>query len=143
MNQDEVVPILNQTVIELTGKPLEMIHMEDYPYHQQVRIAADTQIMLSPHGGGVANCIWMAPGAVVVEFVAPVGKTLPGMYHTMCGNSGVQHFSFLADPDPADATITDNARLFSNLIMPPGRLVENFKKGLALYRSAVQKQQQR
>lgn len=136
MNEAEVFPVLNQTMFDLVGKPVRKVFMEELTYKEQVQLASTTHLLFSPHGGGVANCIWMPAGAVVVEFVAPVGKTLPGMYHTMCGNSGVQHFHFLADPDPNDSTIKDNPRLFSNLVMPVGRMIENAKKGLSKYQAA-------
>lgn len=136
VNEAEVFPVLNRTMFELVGKPVRKVFMEELSYKEQVHLASTTHLLFSPHGGGVANCIWMPPGAVVVEFVAPVGKTLPGMYHSMCGNSGVQHFHFLADPDPRDATIKDNPRLFSNLIMPIDRMIENAKKGLSKYQAA-------
>ncbi|CUG61826.1 membrane-associated protein, putative [Bodo saltans] len=136
INEADVYPVLNRTMFELVGKPVHKVFMEELSYKEQVQLASTTHLLFSPHGGGVANCIWMPPGAVVVEFVAPVGKTLPGMYHTMCGNSGVQHFHFLADADPNDASIKDNARLFSNLIMPVDRMIENAKKGLSKYQAA-------
>lgn len=133
INEAEVYPVLNRTVFDWIGVPVEKVFMEDLSFREQVQLASSTHLMFSPHGGGVANCIWMPPGSVVVEFVAPVGKTLPGMYHTMCSNSGVKHFHFLADGDPRDASIRDNARLFSNLIMPVDRLLQNAKKALELF----------
>ena len=137
MNEPEVIAALNSTILRETGQPLTVVHMEDFSYRTQVRMASETNIIFSPHGGGVANCIWMPRGSVMVEFVAPVGKTLPGMYHSMCGNSGVHHFHFLADADPADAGLKDNPRLFSNMIIPPERMVENAKKALGIYGANV------
>jgi hypothetical protein len=139
MNEGEVLAALNATVLRETGAPLRVVHMEDFSYRDQVALAAGTNIIFSPHGGGVANCIWMTPGSVMVEFVAPVGKTLPGMYHSMCGNSGITHFHFLADPDPADAGLTDNPRLFSNMRIPPERMVENGLKALRIYKENAQR----
>jgi hypothetical protein len=136
INEEEVLPILAAVIANATGKALRKVHMEDLSYKEQIDLAMHSNIMFSPHGGGVANCIWMRRGSVVVEFVAPVGKTLPGMYHRMCSASGVQHFHFLADADPLDANIRVNARLFSNLIMPPQRMVDNALKALKLYREA-------
>ena len=129
-NEAAVVAALNRTVRNATGgrKGLRYVQMETLSYPQQVALAMDTTIMVSPHGGGVANCIWMQKGAVVVEFVAPVGKTLLNMYRAMCGRSGVEQVRFLADADPADAALSDaelnhNRRLFSNMIVPPDRIV--------------------
>jgi len=133
MNEAAMLPALRSFILNSTGSELEVVYMEDKQYLEQVRIAAGANIMFSPHGGGVANCVWMNRGSVMVEFVAPVGRTLPGMYHSMCSRSGVKHFSFLADPDPRDASLTDNPRLFSNMIVPPQRIIENAAKALKLY----------
>eukprot|EP00744_Colponema_vietnamica_P027370 GILI01041034.1.p1 GENE.GILI01041034.1~~GILI01041034.1.p1 ORF type:complete len:488 (-),score=33.38 GILI01041034.1:32-1495(-) len=138
-NEAEVVEALNRTLLDAFPKEangfLRLVHMEDYSFEDQIRMAMKTHIILSPHGGGVTNCIWMREGSVTVEFVAPVGKSLTNMYHTLCGKSGVSHFHFLADPDPADEGVDmkGNARLFSNMVVPPGRAVENLQKALRLY----------
>ncbi len=82
----------------------------------------------------------------MVEFVAPVGKTLLNMYHSMCGKSGVKHISFLSDPDPADAKLSDaqlnnNRRLFSNMVVPVDKIVEHTRKAVELFAAARRKQQ--
>ena len=135
-NEAEMIAALNGTVIKETGGSsyLKKVHMEEMTYRDQVLLATGTDVFFSPHGGGVANCIWMNPGSIMVEFVAPVGKTLPGMYHTMCKNSGVIHFHFLAEPDPQDAfaDLKGNARLFSNMIVPPTVIAQNALKALRM-----------
>ena len=138
-NEAAAVDALNRTLIAETGRALEYVQFETMSYREQVLLAADSQIMFSPHGGGVAQCIWMKPGSVMVEFVAPVGKTLLNMYRAMCGKSKVAHISFLADADPADLVgpKLDNPRLFSNMIVPPERLVIHAKKALAKYAEAA------
>lgn len=144
-NEQAMFAALNATVFEKTGRPLRYVQFETMAYAEQVRLAMHTNIMFSPHGGGVANCIWMRKGSVMVEFVAPVGKTLLNMYHSMCGKSGVKHISFLADPDPADAEMSaaqlnNNARLFSNMVVPPERAVEHAERAIETYRENVRKQ---
>jgi hypothetical protein len=142
-NEAAVIAALNATLIEEIGAVLEYVQFETLSYRDQVALAMRTNIMFSPHGGGVANCIWMAKGSVMVEFVAPVGKTLLNMYRAMCGKSGVSHVSFLAEPDPADAAVQlDNPRLFSNMVVPPERIVENARKALKQYQAAREKRQQ-
>jgi hypothetical protein len=146
-NEDEMVKGLNATLLRLIGAPLQYVQMETLAYREQVELAMNTNIMLSPHGGGVANCIWMAKGSIMVEFVAPVGKTLLNMYNAMCGKSGVKHISFLAEPDPADvglpdSAFNDNPRLYSNMFVPLERMVAHAEKAVHLYRENWRKQQQ-
>ena len=143
-NEEEVVKALNDTIMKETGKPLVYAHMQDYHYREQVEMSMRTNIIFTPHGGGSANCIWMRKGSVIVEFVAPVGKTLLPMYRGMCGKSGVKHIGFLADADPADEKLTEkelnnNARLFSNMKIPVERMLENAMKALEAYRAAYKK----
>jgi hypothetical protein len=143
-NEEEVVDALNRTLLKETGKPLRYVHMQDYTYQQQVQLSMQTNLMFSPHGGGSANCIWMRKGSVMVEFVAPVGKTLLSMYRSMCGKSGVKHLGFLADPDPLDeklspAELNNNPRLFSNMVIQPQMMVEQALKALNLYRESLAK----
>eukprot|EP00760_Papus_ankaliazontas_P025362 PhM_4_TR2668/c0_g1_i1/m.71725 len=144
-NEAEVVRAINATVLRLTGQPLHGYwFMQEYDYPTQVEMSMHSQILISPHGGGIANCIWMPKGSVVVEFVAPVGKTLTNMYHAMCGRSGVSHNPFVADADPADAGLTpeqlnNNPRLFSNIYVPVEKMVQNVEKAIHTYRANRQK----
>eukprot|EP01062_Namystynia_karyoxenos_P004379 TRINITY_DN11549_c1_g1_i1.p1 TRINITY_DN11549_c1_g1~~TRINITY_DN11549_c1_g1_i1.p1 ORF type:complete len:521 (+),score=139.05 TRINITY_DN11549_c1_g1_i1:181-1743(+) len=103
VNEDEVVAALNATVLQLTGGALQFLHMQDLAFEEQVREADRTQIMLGPHGGGIAHCAWMRPGSVVLEF-APKrtashrvsGGRIDMVYHRMCQRSGVAHFFRMA-----------------------------------------------
>ena len=157
-NEPEVVKIINETVIAATGQAVEYVHMQDYSYQEQVTRTVDTQIIIGPHGAGIANCIWMQKGAVVMEMASPYGKTLFNLYHSMCKRSDVSHLSFVAEHDPADLKVwrkgdlekrgekkqkttfqlpdsafQDNKRLYSNLMVPVEMMEENTKRALALY----------
>ena len=144
-NEEEAVRALNATLLQLSNgaSSLSRVFMEDFVFEDQIRLAMATHMMFSPHGGGVANCIWMREGGVVVEFVAPVGKTLLNMYHSMCKKSGVSHVSFLADPDPDDAgkDLSGNPRLFSNMLLPVSTLLAQAESAMALYRRNYESQE--
>lgn len=141
VNEAEVVQALNATVQQLSNghQTLHYIQMETLLHVEQVNVSSRTQIMISPHGAGLANCIWMPSGSMFVEFVAPVGKTLLDMYKRMCSRSGVEQIRFLAEADPADEKLSDaemnnNRRLFSNMIVPPERIVEALKNAWGRYK---------
>eukprot|EP01059_Diplonema_ambulator_P036684 TRINITY_DN9261_c0_g1_i2.p1 TRINITY_DN9261_c0_g1~~TRINITY_DN9261_c0_g1_i2.p1 ORF type:complete len:467 (+),score=67.71 TRINITY_DN9261_c0_g1_i2:805-2205(+) len=138
-NEQEAVAAANQTVFDRTGKPLEYIHMQDLDtYQDQVKKTMSSHIIIGPHGGGIANCIWMQKGSVVMEMAAPAGKTLFELYHSMCKKSGITHLSFVAEPDPGDiglpsSAFNNNKRLFSNLMIPPEMMVQQMSRALDTY----------
>ncbi|RNF00236.1 glycosyltransferase [Trypanosoma conorhini] len=151
VNEAEVMPALEAAVLAATGAPLRRVFFEELAYVEQIAAMAATNILIAPHGGGVANCVWMPPGSVVVEFVPPAGATLPGMYRKMCrGAAGggvppIEHIAFVAEQDPAELSPgfaaanrawRGNKRLFSNIWMPRQRLLEHLDRALELYRQA-------
>ncbi|PWV05828.1 hypothetical protein C3747_124g111 [Trypanosoma cruzi] len=152
VNEEDVIPALEAAVLAMTGGSLRRVFLEEMAYVDQIAAMLETNILIAPHGGGIANCVWMPPGSVVVEFVPPAGATLPEMYHKMCrdaaGGGGVlpiQHISFVAEQDPAelepDFAATNpawkgNKRLFSNIWVSKRQLIEYFAKALDLYRRA-------
>eukprot|EP01065_Artemidia_motanka_P023100 TRINITY_DN27531_c0_g1_i1.p1 TRINITY_DN27531_c0_g1~~TRINITY_DN27531_c0_g1_i1.p1 ORF type:complete len:566 (+),score=84.26 TRINITY_DN27531_c0_g1_i1:61-1698(+) len=134
-NEPEVVAAVNASLLGRFGRAVEYLHMQDYPYSQQVRIMMGSQILLGPHGAGIANCIWMPRGSVAMEFAAPKGKSLFGLYHQMCKRSDVTHLSFVAAPDPQDtkADLQGNPRLFSNMVVPVEWMKGNLSRALDVY----------
>eukprot|EP01062_Namystynia_karyoxenos_P035060 TRINITY_DN25690_c0_g1_i1.p1 TRINITY_DN25690_c0_g1~~TRINITY_DN25690_c0_g1_i1.p1 ORF type:complete len:599 (+),score=180.10 TRINITY_DN25690_c0_g1_i1:79-1875(+) len=134
-NEAEVVAAVNTTLLSRYRAGVEYLHMQDYPYSEQVRIMMAAQVLLGPHGAGIANCIWMPRGSVAMEFAAPKGKTLFGLYHQMCKRSDVTHLSFVAAPDPRDrkADLQGNPRLFSNMVVPVDWMLGNLSRALGVY----------
>ncbi|EKF30041.1 hypothetical protein MOQ_006156 [Trypanosoma cruzi marinkellei] len=151
VNEEEVIPALEAAVLAMTGGSLRRVFLEEMAYVDQIATVLETNILIAPHGGGIANCVWMPPGSVVVEFVPPAGATLPEMYDKMCRDAAgggvlpIQHISFVAEQDPAelepDFVATnpawkENKRLFSNIWVSEEKLTEYFVKALNLYRRA-------
>ncbi|ESL09162.1 hypothetical protein TRSC58_03122 [Trypanosoma rangeli SC58] len=149
VNEAEVLPALEAAVLAATGRSLRRVFFEEMAYVDQITAMAETNILIAPHGGGVANCVWMPPGSVVVEFVPPAGATLPGMYRKMCrtaaggGVPPIEHISFVAGQDPAELVSgfaaanrawRENKRLFSNIWMPKEQLLVYFARALKMYR---------
>jgi hypothetical protein len=149
-NEAEAIAALNATIlaeygpmgVERAATALRVVFMEDYrTYEEQIVVAHSAQVMVSPHGGGVANCIWMRPGSVMLEFTSPAGKTLPNMYHSMCKRAGIHHRGVVASEDPSDAAENNpqwrsNPRLFSNLVIPPSLMAAEARVALATYKKA-------
>lgn len=59
-NEDEVLAIL---------EPLgfEIVHAEKYTFEEQISIFANAQAIVAPHGAGLANLVFCAPGTRVIE----------------------------------------------------------------------------
>eukprot|EP01060_Flectonema_neradi_P015188 TRINITY_DN21864_c0_g1_i1.p1 TRINITY_DN21864_c0_g1~~TRINITY_DN21864_c0_g1_i1.p1 ORF type:complete len:473 (+),score=42.78 TRINITY_DN21864_c0_g1_i1:39-1457(+) len=137
-NEAEVMEVIRNISYSRTGAAAEYVHLQDYNYQDQVNLVMDTQIVIGPHGGGIANCIWMQKGSVVMEMASPAGKDLFGLYHTMCRRSEVTHLSFVASPDPSDeglpaSAFNNNKRLYSNLMIPVEQITKEINRAIDTY----------
>lgn len=70
-NEQELIPILQ-------NHGYEIVFMEDLPFENQVRIVGNAKIVISLHGAGLTNILFMAPGTKVVEI------RFPGDQHNNC-----------------------------------------------------------
>ena len=59
-NEEEVIGILRDN-------DFEVVRFEDHPFEQQVRIAAATKYLVSNHGAGLTNMLFMPEGGRVLE----------------------------------------------------------------------------
>jgi capsular polysaccharide biosynthesis protein len=46
------------------------------PVADQARLFSEASIVVGPHGGGLTNVMFCAPGTVLVELLSPMGQTL-------------------------------------------------------------------
>jgi len=51
--------------------PLTCIDFAAVPWEHQVRLAAAHDVMVSVHGNGLTNALWMRPGSLVIELFSP------------------------------------------------------------------------
>lgn len=63
-NQDELKPILAE-------RGFEIVQWESLSMPEQVRLAAETEIMAGPHGTSLLNSIYSPPGAKLLEIINP------------------------------------------------------------------------
>jgi len=59
-NEEEVINVLHNF-------DFEVIRFEDHPFEEQVRIAAETKYLVSNHGAGLTNMLFMPEGGRVLE----------------------------------------------------------------------------
>lgn len=76
VNEADVAPLL-----EAAG--FEFVLMERLSFEQQVRLMAETAIMLAPHGAGLTNMIFCRPGTQIVE-IADLSYPNPNFYALAC-----------------------------------------------------------
>jgi capsular polysaccharide biosynthesis protein len=60
VNEEEVIGVLREF-------DFEIVHAEDCSFEQQVRVAAGARYLVSNHGAGLTNMLFMPPGASVLE----------------------------------------------------------------------------
>jgi hypothetical protein len=63
-NQEELKPVLEE-------RGFEIVQWERLSMAEQVRLAAETEIMAGPHGTSLLNSIYSPPGAKLLEIINP------------------------------------------------------------------------
>ena len=93
VNEDEIIPVL-----EKAG--FETVDMENVSLAEQVRLFAECSDLLSIHGAGLTNLIFMPAGARVIElYPAGFGKDdfFNACYHRLSGDAGIDHMYLFCD----------------------------------------------
>lgn len=90
-----------ETFLKLYG--FESIDPGDYSVQEQVRLFAEAEILVAPHGAALANIVFCQPGTKVVELLHPKAVNL--MYWTLSETIGL-HYSYILGegerPDPGE-----------------------------------------
>jgi len=60
----------------LAGYGFQSIQAEELAFCDQVSLFRDAEIVIAPHGGGLANLVFCAPGAKVIELFPPANVDL-------------------------------------------------------------------
>jgi len=60
---------LKERVAASVRPPFEFrnVRLEDMPFEEQVQLFARAAVVIGQHGAGLANCLWMPPGSMLVE----------------------------------------------------------------------------
>lgn len=115
INESEIQPIL-----EKYG--FENITTEGWSLAEQVRLFSQTEVLLSMHGAGLMNLLWMRPGGVVIEILSQfhIERTPPMVtYANHARLFMLRHHYFLAPTAPHSLhDIFDRA----DVIVPPEML---------------------
>lgn len=88
INEPEIVELL-----KLSG--FESIALETMSLTEQIALMASAAVVIAPHGAGLTNIVFCAPGAKVIEFLHPASVNV--MYWTICNQMGYQYYYLLAE----------------------------------------------
>lgn len=92
LNEPEIVSYL-------AGHGFEAIRVEELAFREQVSLFQNAEIVVAPHGGGLANLVFCAPGAKVVELFPPVNIDL---YYRLASRLGIEYLFVKSDDPPGE-----------------------------------------
>ena len=110
-NEEELIPFLEK-------RGFELVQMESLSFRQQRELMRETKVLLSLHGAGLANMIFMPKDSIIIELHPDVERYNSCFYH-LASALGIKYcYSFEKGdhPNPQEANIkVDLANLQSLL----------------------------
>lgn len=95
LNEEEVVEILR-------GFAFEIVRAEDCPFERQVKVAARARHLVSNHGAGLTNMLFMRPGGSVLELRHRADR-VNNCYFTLASALNLNYFYQTCEPgDPGE-----------------------------------------
>ena len=80
-----------ECVAALEGYGFKTVYFEDYSFEEQVKIALDARFMISIHGAGLTNMLFMSSGGSVLE-LRQNGDALNNCYFSLASALGLEYF---------------------------------------------------
>lgn len=99
INEEEVVAVLQE-------KGFAIVHFEDYTFQQQVSIAAQARYLVSIHGAGLTNMLFMPPNGRVLELQMRDDGT-NCYYYTMADALGLGYYYQFCTPNDSSLSVQD------------------------------------
>lgn len=59
----------NDVVAAVTKRGFEVVYAEDLPFLEQVQLFSESEAVVSIHGAGLTNMLWMPKKSAVIEFI--------------------------------------------------------------------------
>ena len=118
VNEEECVAILNEY-------GFETIYFEDYTFEQQVEIALNAEYLVSNHGAGITNILFMKPDSKVLE-LRKTGDAHNNCYFALASALKLKYYYQLCSSENPDEEANT-----ANLIVDCQLLRENIGKMLA------------
>jgi hypothetical protein len=90
-NEEEIVRVLGEF-------GFRVVYFEDYPFEQQVRLVAGAKYLVSNHGAGLTNILFMPPGGRVFE-LRRKGERERNWFFNLAAAAGLGYYYQTCDPD--------------------------------------------
>ena len=84
VNEEDLVAILKEY-------GFKTVYFEDYPFEEQVKIALDAQYLISNHGAGLTNMLFMKSGSSVFE-LRQKGDSHNNCYFALASSLNLRYF---------------------------------------------------
>ncbi len=107
-NFEEIEPVLD-------AYGFESYVFESLPFPEQVRLVSDAEVLLSPHGAGLANMLFAEDPTIVELFAETLVRP---SYYLLSGMLGFEYEPIVVEPadhDPHDDLLVDPDELFDRL----------------------------
>jgi hypothetical protein len=93
---------------------------------EQAVLFAEASIVVGPHGGGLTNVVFCAPGTVVVELLSPLGQTL--CFWTLANTAGLRYEPLFGRRTPGLAATDRRAVQWRDIDVDCGELVRHLDR---------------
>ena len=120
-NEDEVLRVL-----ERVG--FERVFLEDLCFGDQVDLFNHAEVVVSPHGSGLANLVFCRPGAHVIELFSP--EYVNVMYWLLAEQLGINYHHLVGRSRPTIAR--HRGRVHENITVDVCQLEETLRSGLGI-----------
>jgi capsular polysaccharide biosynthesis protein len=114
VNEDEVTSILS-------GFGFEMIRTEELSFEEQVRLCSQARYIVSNHGAGLTNILFMREGGSVLE-LRHEGDCINNCFFTLSSALNLNYFYQTCAPQDASADPHD-----AHLLVDPDQLERNLR----------------
>lgn len=95
-NESDVVHVLEK-------HGFQIVHFEDYTFEQQVALAAKTRFMVSMHGAGLTNMLFMPESGRVLE-LRKQDDAVRNCYFSLASALDLKYFYEMCEPDRPEAS---------------------------------------
>lgn len=114
-NQSATRRLINEEILlnNLTRQGFVRVCLEELNVRKQIELFSRAEIVVSPHGAGLANMVFLPPSARVIEIISAHCDKV--FYSNIASCLGTTHFKVHASPDSAiknDGVYANQANLF-------------------------------